>query len=305
MMRRYRSGSVGVLNGFKARHLDGVASREVRLGMLLDFTGVRVRRVLDPSRAVVAEHAHDWPMISLYVMGAYRNITDGGEREIAGPSMVFYRPGATHCNVAGETGFEQIEIEFDPAWLGASALPPEEVLIRVGGTCGALARTVAIQCDAGLPETELRVSIQRLVNVARFESVRPISTWIDSVTNSLRADPNRRIADLAREVGRSPAWIGPAYRSRVGEGLQEVAARLRVERATQLLRESDEPLCSIAIEAGFSDQSHMTRTFRRVLGRLPTAVRKDRQFFRFMSASPTSAWNDTSQIDKLLKGDVP
>src|ERR1700728_4459285 len=115
---------------------------KAEMSVLLDFRGVRVRRVLDPSRAVVAEHARDWPMISLYVMGGYRNVTDCGEREIAGPSMVFYRPGAGHRNVAGETGFEQIEIEFDPAWLGASALPPQAVLTRVGGTCGALARSL-------------------------------------------------------------------------------------------------------------------------------------------------------------------
>jgi len=250
------------------------------MSVLIDFSGARVRRVLDPSGAVVAEHAHDWPMISLYVMGGYRNFTHYGEREIAGPSMVFYRPGAAHRNVAGETGFEQIEIEFDPAWLGPLALPPEEVLIRVGGTCGALARSVAVRCDAGLSEGELRTSIRRLLMNTHFQSVPPLSTWIDSVTHHLRADPGRRIAELAREVGRSPAWIGPAYRSLVGESLQELAARVRVERAARLLRESDEPLSAIAIEAGFCDQSHMNRTFRRVLGRLPTAVRGDRQFFR-------------------------
>jgi AraC family transcriptional regulator len=250
------------------------------MSVLLDFGGACVRRVLDPSRAVVAEHAHDWPMISLYVMGGYRNVTDCGEREIAGPSMVFYRPGAAHRNVAGETGFEQVEIEFDPSWLGPSALPPEEVLTRVGGICGTLARSVAVQCDAGLPEAELRTSIRRLLTIARFQTARPVSAWIDKVTTRLRADPGRRIAELACEVGRSPAWIGPAYRSFTGEGLQEMAARLRVERATRLLRESEEPLCTIAIETGFCDQSHMNRTFRRVLGRLPTAVRKDRQLFR-------------------------
>jgi AraC family transcriptional regulator len=250
------------------------------MAMLLDFSGVRVRRVLDPSRAVVAEHAHDWPVISLYVMGGYRNFTECGEREIAGPSMVFYRRGAAHRNVAGETGFEQIEIEFDPAWLGPSALPPEEVLMRVGGTCGALARSVAVRCAGGFPEAELRTSVQRLLTIAHFEAARPVSAWIDGVTARLRADPGRRIAELAREVGRSPAWIGPAYRSLTGEGLQEMAARFRVERAARLLRESDQTLCAIATEAGFCDQSHMNRTFRRVLGRSPTAVRKDRQFFR-------------------------
>lgn len=255
-----------------------------RLGRI---QGVRVRRVLDPSRAVVAEHAHDWPMISLYVIGGYRNVTDCGEQEIAGPSMVFYRSGAAHRNIAGQEGFEQVEIEFDPAWLGPAALPREEVLVRKGGSCGALARALAVRCDAGLSADELRTSLRHLLGLARTCAERPASPWIDGVTRRLQADPGRRIAELAREVGRSPAWIGPAYRRSTGEGLQQAAARFRVERAVRLLRESDEALSAIAVEAGFSDQSHMNRTFRRILGRLPTAVRHDRQFFRVAAGQIT------------------
>lgn len=250
------------------------------MSVLLSFGGARVRRVLDPSRALVAEHAHDWPLISLFVLGDYRNITEYGEREIAGPSMVFYRRGAAHRNVVGEMGFEQIEIEFDPAWLGPSALPPDQVLTRVGGTSGALARSVAVKCDLELSEAELRTWLLRLLDIARCEPARPVSSWIDSVTRRLRADPAVHIADLARGVSRSPGWIGPAYRRSIGEGLQEVAARFRVERAARLLRESEDSLCTVAAEAGFCDQSHMNRTFRRILGRSPTAVRRDRKSFR-------------------------
>ena len=212
------------------------------MSILLDFRGVRVRRVVDPSRAVVAEHAHDWPMISLYVMGGYRNATDCGEREIAGPSIVFYRPGAAHRNVAGETGFEQIEIEFDPAWLGPSALPPEQVLIRVGGSCGAVARSVAVQCDAGLSEAELRTSIRRLFTHHAFPicaAPQHLDRQRDQSSTGRSRPTHRR---PGARGGRSPAWIGPAYRSLGGEGLKQVAARLRVERAARLLRESDE-LC--------------------------------------------------------------
>ena len=250
------------------------------MSVLLSFEGARVRRVLDPSRAVVAEHAHDWPLISLYVMGGYQNVTERGEREIAGPSVLFYRPGATHRNVVGEMGFEQIEIEFDPAWLGSSALPPDHILARVGGTSGALARSLAVKCTVELTETELRTWIRRLLVVSRCEPERPVSPWIDSLTRRLRADPALRVATLARELGRSAAWIGPAYRRSIGEGLQEVAARFRVERAARLLRESEQSLCTVAAEAGFCDQSHMNRTFRRILGRSPTEVRRDRRSFR-------------------------
>ena len=250
------------------------------MSVLLSFGGARVRRVLDPSRAVIAEHAHDWPLISLYVMGGYRNVTEYGEREFAGPSMVFYRRGTAHRNVVGEMGFEQVEIEFDPAWLGVSALPPDQILARVGGTCGPLARSLAVRCNLEPTEAELRNWIRRLLVIARCEPARPPSPWTETVTRRLRADPTLRIAALAREAGRSAAWIGPAYRRSIGERLQEVAARFRVERAARLLRESEESLCAVAAEAGFCDQSHMNRTFRHILGRSPTEVRHDRQSFR-------------------------
>lgn len=248
--------------------------------VLHKFGGACVSRIIDPSRAVVAEHAHAWPMISLYVMGEYRNVTEHGERNIAGPSMVFYRPGVAHRNVVGETGFEQIEVEFDPAWLGVCALPSEELVLRVGGACGALARAIASACRARLSEVEFRDSIRRLLSIAHRQPAAQIGAWVGDITDRLRADPCRRIGDLAHEVGRSPAWIGPAYRRSSGEGLQETAARFRVERAARLLRESDQSLSAVAAEAGFCDQSHMNRTFGRMLGRSPTAIRKDREAFR-------------------------
>jgi AraC family transcriptional regulator len=247
---------------------------------LLDCSGARIRRVVDPSRAIVAEHAHDWPMISLYVMGGYCNVTERGVQDISGPSMVFYGARVAHRNAAGEVGFEQVEIEFDPAWLGTSALPPQPILACVGGSSGALARSIALACTQGVREGELKSLLCRLLGLGRRERARPTGGWIDDVTQRLRAEPNRPIGELAREAGRSPAWIGPAYRHAAGEGLQEAAARFRVERAALLLRESDVQLSDVALQAGFCDQSHMNRTFRRVLGRLPTAVRLDRLAFR-------------------------
>jgi len=62
--------------------------------------------------------------------------------------------------------------------------------------------------------------------------------------------------------------------------LKDTASRLRVERAARLLRESDRGLADIAMATGFCDQSHMNRLFRRVLGRPPTEIRRDRLAFR-------------------------
>ena len=95
---------------------------------------------------------------------------------------------------------------------------------------------------------------------------------------------------MAREAGRHPSWLGSAYRRATGEGLSDTAARLRIECAARLLRETDQACAAVAQEAGFCDQSHMIRTFRRVLGRLPSAVRDDRVGFRQPHAHAVGAW---------------
>ena len=49
--------------------------------------------------------------------------------------------------------------------------------------------------------------------------------------------------------------------------------RIRVTRAAQFLCTVDSPLVEVAVELGFSDQSHMTREFRKHLGTTPKAYR--------------------------------
>jgi AraC-like DNA-binding protein len=212
-----------------------------RLGILVlrSFSGASFRKVIDRSYACVPEHAHEWPVLSLFVIGSYLNETEVGENFISGPSAVFYRAGARHRNTTAAVGFEQIEIEFDPSWLGRRLFPPLPVMLWVGGRVGREARYLAHACQTEASENHLRATLQRFLEGA------------------------------SREPKRAP-----------GEGLQESAARFRVERATRLLRETDQPFSCIALEAGFCDQSHMNRTFRRVLGRSPAAVRQERRDFR-------------------------
>ena len=96
----------------------------------------------------------------------------------------------------------------------------------------------------------------------------------------MREDPAVKVRDLARDLGRHPAWLGAAYARAMGESLPAAAARFRVERAAQLLRETQQPSALIAASAGFCDQSHMIRTFHRVLRRTPSEVRSERNQLR-------------------------
>lgn len=248
--------------------------------MLQRVGGAVVRRTIDRSHGQVPEHAHDWPLLSLFVMGSYANRSDIGERFISGPSAVLYAAGAAHSNVSGPEGFEQIEIEFDPAWLGVPRNPGGPVSQWIGGRGGAEARALARICSQELTEKGLFAALRRFFDAVRGDARRTAPDWFDGISQRIRKSSALNIADLAQEAGLHPSWLGTAYRRAAGESILDTLARLRVERATRLLRETNASLVAIAMDAGFCDQSHMIRTFRRVLGRLPTDVRGEKAEFR-------------------------
>jgi AraC family transcriptional regulator len=252
--------------------------------LLHKFTGALISRTIDPSHTRVPEHAHDWPVLSLFVLGGYSNHTEAGERHIGGPSAVLYGAGACHANRVASNGFEQIEIEFDPAWLRFPALPRRPVSHWIGGRIGAAAGALIRACSEAMDEERFAAALRRFLacTLEPLPSGRP--EWVDQVIRRLRQNAALRVNDLARAVDRHPSWLGAAYRQAVGEGILETAMRMRIERAVRLLRETNLSYCAIANDAGFCDQSHMNRSFRRVLQRLPSTVRTERSGFRHFPA---------------------
>jgi transcriptional regulator GlxA family with amidase domain len=75
--------------------------------------------------------------------------------------------------------------------------------------------------------------------------------------------------ELASIAGISRFHMVRLFRVATGCSPMEYHMRQRVERSKQLLMRNDVPMCEIAATLGFCDQSHFTRTFRRVAGMSP------------------------------------
>ena len=59
-----------------------------------------------------------------------------------------------------------------------------------------------------------------------------------------------------------------------GETIGGCARRLRVDYVRRELTRSDAPIADIALQAGFANQSHLTRAFHRATGTSPAAYRR-------------------------------
>jgi transcriptional regulator GlxA family with amidase domain len=76
------------------------------------------------------------------------------------------------------------------------------------------------------------------------------------------------LAHLARLSKLSPCRFSTVFRREVGMSPQRYLCRLRVRAAQHLLRQGETPAVA-AIEAGFFDQSHLNRHFKRICGATP------------------------------------
>jgi AraC family transcriptional regulator len=82
------------------------------------------------------------------------------------------------------------------------------------------------------------------------------------------------LAELARVAGLSASHFKVMFKRSTGVTVHQYVIQRRVEQAKRLLLQGRLPLSGVAAEAGFSHQSHMARWMRRLLGVLPTAIRR-------------------------------
>jgi AraC-like DNA-binding protein len=80
--------------------------------------------------------------------------------------------------------------------------------------------------------------------------------------------------DLASLVNLSVSHFSRAFRETFRRPPASYIAHTRMQHAQRLMLGSDESLAGIAIACGMSDQSHFTRTFRRVAGVSPGLWRR-------------------------------
>ncbi len=78
---------------------------------------------------------------------------------------------------------------------------------------------------------------------------------------------------LSSMAGLSAYHFSRAFRQSLGTPPHGYLLQRRVERVKQMLRDSQLPLSEIALAAGFSDQSHLARHFRRLTGMSPSLAR--------------------------------
>jgi AraC-like DNA-binding protein len=80
------------------------------------------------------------------------------------------------------------------------------------------------------------------------------------------------LAEAAREAGLSQQHFAASFRARYGVPVHRFQTLMRIDHAKRLLALDHAPV-EAAVECGLSDQSHLTRHFKRYLGLTPGRYR--------------------------------
>lgn len=114
------------------------------------------------------------------------------------------------------------------------------------------------------------------------QSIRGLAPWqSERVRRHVEKNYASRIGidELAAMTRLSTSYFSAAFRVSFGTSPHDYVCRRRVDHAQKQMATTDKPLCEIALDCGFADQSHLCRVFRRMTGQTPAAWRRNERTF--------------------------
>ena len=86
--------------------------------------------------------------------------------------------------------------------------------------------------------------------------------------------PDLKIDDIADAMGMSRSVLYTKIKQQLGMTPIDFVRHVRIMRACELLKDTDEPLSSVAFAVGFSDPKYFSKVFKRETGIVPTEYRE-------------------------------
>jgi AraC family transcriptional regulator len=234
-------------------------------------------------------HAHEYACVVLVLRGSFEERFDSSQERMGEPGMVIVRPaGESHSDRYLRAGGRCLNIELSPRWV-AHARGQLPVLDRSAAfrssTFAMFGRRLHEELthpDEVSPLAIESLTMSLLVDFARAEqrSTQPRSmaqgpSWLQRVKERIQDDFSARVTleDLASEAGIHPVHLATTFRRFYGTTVASYLRQLRIEYACRELLGSDAPLADIALAAGFADQSHFGRVFKRATRMTPAEYR--------------------------------
>ena len=212
--------------------------------------GVAIHESAFLANSIVPVHVHDDPVISLVLHGEATEEVGGRTRDFAAQDVLFTPAYALHGYRFRSPG-RWFNMQLSGAWLarvadGGPPLPEAAQIVR-SHTAAAWAARVRVDGARTRPRWLRRVE--------------------DAIETSVGSPPTNE--ELAALAGVHPTHLLRTFRRHHGTTIANYVRERRIQWARTQVASAKRPLAAIALDAGFADQSHFTRVFRRAFGETP------------------------------------
>ena len=258
-------------------------SRGVNVG------GFLVTRVWFPPLLELPLHTHERATVAVILRGSFDGLMRTTSHPCPTATLLTEPAGELHGNLFEQAGAEVLTVQPDPA--------RTELLEPLSGVLGEVNhirdRSIAAvatraACELVAPDDVAPLAVEGLILemlalTARGRVASGVGTerrrpgWLEDARALLhdRKHQPLRVGEIADAVGVHPVHLARVFRAQYGMTIGAYVRSLRLNWAAERLAASADPIPQIALQAGFYDQSHFTRVFKRQFGCTPLAYRSD------------------------------
>ena len=230
-------------------------------------------------------HSHSEAYFCLILDGASTQSYGAKSRVRERLTTVFYPPHELQSEVFGRDGGRIFNVEMNSRWLRHSreySVIGEESRERRGGAVSWLMTRLYHEFRRTDQTSDLMIEGLTLEIIAEASrqfaaSKNHSAQWLERAREILHEQfaDNLTLASIAKTVGVHPVHLASSFRKKYQCTVGDYRQRLRVEFACKELAKPRSSLAQIALAAGFANQAHFSRTFKRLTGTTPGRYRAD------------------------------
>ncbi len=238
-----------------------------------------------PAKSTLLKHSHSNPYFCFVLQGAYTELY--GRKELfCNPSTLTFRSaGEEHEDRFHDKDGRVFVVEIPPKWtekLRENSLKLDSSIKFQNGSLSHLITKLNREFHYMDSTSHLVIeglTIEIIAQAARnsvlaVERKEPV--WLKRVIELLHGSffENLTLEKIGLQVGIHPVHLATIFRQKFNCTVGEYTRRLKIEYACRQISSGKLPFIEIALNAGFGDQSHFSKVFKRHVGMTPNEYKK-------------------------------
>ena len=233
----------------------------------LDTGGLCVSDISFAPNRRLPRHSHPHGCIAVVLEGAVDKTFARTSGTATRGTVITMPPVEPHADVFGRSGARLVVAET-----------PGDEQVALGRDWSALVIAAKIARELESPDEFTPLAVEglalELAAAARRLCSNGAPPWLRTAREVALERAPVTVAEIAAELEVDPRLLARGFHEHYGSSIGEYVRNARLDWAAAKLVETDAPLATLALEAGFADQSHFTRSFKRRTGLPPGKYRR-------------------------------